>query len=96
MRFLRDLKPQYETSLLRKISALLRASSLLLSGLALLLPAPYSELSLVLLTVGHWVILHQMNAYCEHLEAWLLLTYDQQSSRSYRAFVPQKAFHRPH
>lgn len=91
MRFLRDLKPQYETSLLRKISALLRVCSPLLSGLALLLPAPYSELSLVLLTVVHWAILQQMNAYCEHLEARLHLTSAQPSLRLYRGSVQQKA-----
>lgn len=91
MRYLRSLKQQYEINLLQRISVLLRVSSPLLSGLALLLPAPYNELSLVLLTVAHWVILVRMSEYCELLEERHLLTSAQQSLQLYRASAQRKA-----
>jgi len=85
MRYLRSLKQQYEINWLRRISVLLRVSSPLLLGLALLPQAPYSELLLALLTVVHWAILVRMSEYCELLEELRLLTYAQQSLQSYRA-----------
>ena len=91
MRFWRSSKQQYVSNSLQKISALLRASSPLLSGLALLLPVPYNELSLVLLTVVHWAILVRTSEYLEHLEVLHLLTYAQQSLQSYRASAQRKA-----
>lgn len=94
MRFWRNSKQQYVSNSLQKISALLKACSPLLSGLALLLPAPCNELSLVLLTVVHWVILSKTSEYLEHLEALYLLTSAQQSLRLYQESAQQRASRR--